>query len=327
MEINFTGNSAEGYTNTPQAQRKPLSMGGEIQANAQRMNPFKPNNGNPRGANNMPAYDDTLNQGGKPMPGGFQDRRTPAPRPQGTGSSPPPMPAYNGIPANMYTGDPAVDSIIRYNLSTQRDRYDPGFGIMQSDSGTAEDRALMGLPNDAYQNMYTPDGRIRFDQLLQGRNAPPMPQGQGQGMDRGIDDWTRDRMRRQEERWRQQGGVDRNDFMRATTDGSGSFDQEGYDEAVARFNQQGGGGGNLDIGSGGNYQPSPQGYWDQGQNPQWGRYVPPMMQDFRNPTSWYNQGGYNYNLPGAAGQFPTLGGFLTPPRPNFTTPRVDYPGG
>lgn len=43
-----------------------------------------------------------------------------------------------------------------------------------------------------------------------------------------------------------------------------------------------------------NYQPT--GY--SGQNPNLGRYVPPMMQN-GNPSSWMNSGGYAYNTPQA----------------------------
>jgi hypothetical protein len=58
-------------------------------------------------------------------------------------------------------------------------------------------------------------------------------------------------------------------------------------------------------GGSGYYQPSPQGYWNQGQNPALGRYRPPMMN--YGGQSWMDQGGYNYNLPGAGGYFPTQG--------------------
>lgn len=258
MEINLVGNSADGYTNPAQnSQRKPLNMGpssqGELQRNVQRMNPMRPNNGNPRGANNMPSLQDTLNAGGKPMGGGFNEpQNKPAPQ-----QNRPPMPNF----ADYGGGQDFAAAIRMYNQSTQRDRYDPAFGVMMSDSATPQDRELMGLPMNAYEGQYTVDGRRRFDQM--GYGAPP--------------------------------------------------------------NYGNGGRPTPPVPMGSNQQ---QGYWDQGQRGDLGRYVPPMMQDYRNPQSWYNDGGYNYNLPGAGGQFPTQGGFAQrPPRINTSRPRIDYPGG
>lgn len=314
MEItNISGNSAQGYDNTPPAQNKPFQLRGaqgELQRNVQRLNPFKPNNGNPRGANNMPNYQDTLDQGGKPGPGGYK------PAPQGQ----PPLPQtlesmFPNLPPQFMDGDMEANAIRQYNLMNRRDRFDPGYGIIPMDAGQTE-----GV--NPYESMYTTDGRIRFDQLLQGRGAPPfgggrptppLPQGNSGsggapewGSNPAFDEWNMGQVR----------------DMRARSPEEATREREEAWQEWQRMQ----GGGTRPQGMG--YVPNPsQGYWDQGQNPQWGRYVPPMMRDYRNPTDWYYQGGYNYNLPGAGGRFPTYGGFLNPPRPNFTYPNIPYWGG
>jgi hypothetical protein len=326
--IDFSGNSAQGFdnaqrkpveintpTNKP-GQQGPMSTQGQVQQNVQRMNPFSVNNGNPRGANNMGNYRDTLNQGGKPMPGGYQQQQQ---------QQRPPMPNFSDYGS---AGDFA-SAIRMYNQSTQRDRFDPAYGIIPADSATAEDRQLMGLPGNAYQNQFTPDGRRRFDQM--GYGAPGggfnLTLDQIRGMFNGDGSsslgMSPSNQRPQSlsfEDWRDtvDGGVRMTTMEPGAAAGADRMQREDYQRWLS---QQGGGG----------QQPprsnQQQGYWDQGQRGDLGRYVPPMMQDYRNPTSWYFNGGYNYNLPGAAGQFPTQGGFLNPPIPDYRIPRVPYPGG
>lgn len=247
----------------------------QLRERGQERTPFYPNNGNPRGANNMPQR---IPQGmGRQQPRNEEEAN--ALREQNRMLRAQGLNPYEfqspGAPGQQQQGNPYQGFMDFYN------RQRPGGGDSTFDSYLQRfmDRQRQG-GGGGYRDPF-------------GQEMGPNPPGGGNGSSLSFEDW----------RDKYEGGPMMTTMQPGAAEAAERYQRQRYEEWQRG---QGGGGSNPYMNNPNFYQFGGMGgnsnYYG-GQSQGAGRYRPPTMEGGR----WQDYGGYNYNLPNAFGSYPGYG--------------------